>query len=205
MHFPNFKNVPPCIVIPLKSCEYIQLETKNTTVIDFADDDDKNCADINFQLLMDDNEKISENLTNMNNFNVNQNDTSNNDNDNNESKDKIKKVDGPTIGSCIHLKGEERDPRVLPPFCIELPTCTVCLRRLQCSASGVDGGNDIPVSMWFSGNVSRCRVCKVYGEGTEGASSEMSSSSTSSSSSSSSSSSQVYTHNPNYLEAFKEG
>jgi hypothetical protein len=54
-----------------------------------------------------------------------------------------------------------------PSYCVELPTCTVCLRRLQCVASGVEGGNDIPVSMWFSGNVARCRVCGVYGEGAE--------------------------------------
>lgn len=50
---------------------------------------------------------------------------------------------------------------------VELPTCTVCLRRLQCSASGIEGGNDIPVSMWFSGNTARCKACKVYGEGAE--------------------------------------
>lgn len=47
---------------------------------------------------------------------------------------------------------------------VELPVCTVCLRRIQCTTSGVDGGNDIPVSMWFTGNTERCQVCKVYGE-----------------------------------------
>jgi hypothetical protein len=35
---------------------------------------------------------------------------------------------------------------------VELPICTVCLRRIQWSVSGVEGGNDVPVSMWFRGN-----------------------------------------------------
>jgi hypothetical protein len=35
---------------------------------------------------------------------------------------------------------------------VELPVCTVCLRRIQWSVSGVEGANDVPVSMWFRGN-----------------------------------------------------
>ena len=54
--------------------------------------------------------------------------------------------------------------RVIPVGCIELPTCTVCLRRLQSSVSGVDGGNDIPVSIRFYGNTSRCQACRIYGD-----------------------------------------
>jgi hypothetical protein len=51
--------------------------------------------------------------------------------------------------------------------CVELPTCTVCLRRLQSSVSGVEGGNDVPVSMRFRGNTGRCAACRVYGAAIE--------------------------------------
>ena len=58
----------------------------------------------------------------------------------------------------------EYDSENVLSYQVELPVCTVCLRRIQCTTSGVDGGNDIPVSMWFTGNTERCQVCRVYGE-----------------------------------------
>lgn len=71
---------------------------------------------------------------------------------------------GDENGSVIDKGITEFDSQNILSYQMELPVCTVCLRRLQSSTSGVDGGNDIPVSMWFTGNTDRCQVCKVYGE-----------------------------------------
>jgi hypothetical protein len=121
LHFPNFKDVAPCMVIPLKNC--------------FTD----LSADIH----------------------------------GNEDTLKMKILGQPSndyllsSGGAVQAENELSKNRIDSSHCVELPTCTVCLRRLQCVASGVEGGNDIPVSMWFSGNIARCRVCGVYGEGAE--------------------------------------
>jgi hypothetical protein len=121
LHFPNFKDVAPCMVIPLKNC--------------FTD-------------LSADNHGKEE---------------SGNRNILGQSFNEYFQCTGGTVQAENELSKNHTDLS----YCVELPTCTVCLRRLQCVASGVEGGNDIPVSMWFSGNVARCRVCGVYGEGAE--------------------------------------
>ena len=46
---------------------------------------------------------------------------------------------------------------------LELPICSVCIRRLNPLYSGVPGAEEIPVSMKFAGNTSRCRACAMYG------------------------------------------
>lgn len=53
---------------------------------------------------------------------------------------------------------------VLPEGLAELPACAVCLRRLQCSASGLDPVGHTPVSMHFAGNAARCLACRVYAD-----------------------------------------
>ena len=126
LHFPNFKNVPPCIVIPLKYCEIIRKSEEDIETGEITDD----CKD-------DKKEEMT--LT----------DLSSNKNDNENVIDK-----GRTECNSQNVLSHQ----------IELPVCTVCLRRLQSTTSGVDGGNDIPVSMWFTGNTDRCQVCRVYGE-----------------------------------------
>jgi BRCA1-associated protein len=52
----------------------------------------------------------------------------------------------------------------LPAGLVELPACAVCLRRLQCSASGLDPVGHTPVSMHFAGNAARCLACRVYAD-----------------------------------------
>ena len=126
LHFPNFKNVPPCIVIPLKHCEIIR-KREEILKYDAVSDDWK-----------DDKREESFFL------------------DTNSDKNGHESV--------IDKERIEYDSKNVLSYQVELPVCTVCLRRLQCTTSGVDGGNDIPVSMWFSGNADRCQVCKVYGE-----------------------------------------
>ena len=163
-------------MIPLKSCEINQYVEKSSATHDLAADDDMNSAHSSFHFLMgDEDEKSVGNYTDISiPFQCNDTDEGSSNNVNNRNNHLNENAD--------HHTKEERDPRVLPPLCVELPTCTVCLRRLQCSASGVDGGNDVPVSMWFNGNVSRCRVCKVYGQGTESGAAETENTSSSSSS-----------------------
>ena len=129
LHFPNFKNVPPCIVIPLKYCEIIKKREEMLKSVEVPDSwkDDKKVEIIPLGTI--------------------------NDKDVNENAQNEERV--------------ECDSKNLLSYQVELPVCTVCLRRLQSTTSGVDGGNDIPVSMWFTGNIDRCQVCKVYGEVTE--------------------------------------
>jgi hypothetical protein len=126
LHFPNFKNVPPCIVIPLKYCEIIRKREEEIKIGEITHD----CKD---------GTKEEMTLT----------DTKSNKKENENVIDTVR---------------TEYDSQNVLSYQMELPVCTVCLRRLQSTTSGVDGGNDIPVSMWFTGNTDRCQVCKVYGE-----------------------------------------
>ena len=145
LHFPNFKNVPPCIVILLKDVVN-KITIDNDSLISYDDTNSKdNDEDIkNIALLIENRRQTNQTPT----------------------------IDQISPGYVNNLKNdldslESSEGRDIPINWMELPTCTVCLRRLQCSASGVDGGNDIPVSMWFNGNTNRCQACKVYGEGNE--------------------------------------
>lgn len=141
LHFPNFKNVPPCIVIPLKYCEVIRNEKEKNLKNDEIQDDGKDVDVVEF------NQQSVEGDKNMNaNFIESIRD---------KDKERIEH------GSKNLLSYDSEN---VLSYQVELPVCTVCLRRIQCTTSGVDGGNDIPVSMWFTGNTERCQVCKVYGE-----------------------------------------
>ena len=46
---------------------------------------------------------------------------------------------------------------------VPLPSCALCLRRLGVGYSHIRGGNEIPVSLKFTGNQGRCGVCRLYG------------------------------------------
>ena len=149
LHFPNFKNVPPCIVILLKDMVY---ETEN---YEYQTNFNKNeeISRINSSINKDqgkgstitENRSETKQTTTMSNAGL----TKNGENNLNVIQNTVEVVKG-TLA--------------IPVGCIELPTCTVCLRRLQCSVSGIDGGNDIPVSIRFYGNTTRCQACRVYGE-----------------------------------------
>ena len=45
----------------------------------------------------------------------------------------------------------------------ELPVCTVCLRRMVSSVTGIPGVSDFPIDPAFIGNQHRCAVCEIYG------------------------------------------
>ena len=141
LHFPNFKNVPPCIVIPLKYCDVIRNEKEKNLKNDEIQDDRK-----------DDDIVV-----------CNQHGAEGDKNKNMNAIESIRDKDKERIEHDSKNLLSYDQENVLS-YQVELPVCTVCLRRLQCTTSGVDGGNDIPVSMWFTGNTERCQVCKVYGE-----------------------------------------
>ena len=149
LHFPNFKNVPPCIVILLKDVMY---ETENFEYPTNLNKNEEICR--NNHEKNGGEEKVSTNA----------------DNRSETKKSSVMGSGGSTNDWKNHLNiigsTEEvvKGAWVIPVGCIELPTCTVCLRRLQCSVSGVDGGNDIPVSIRFYGNTTRCQACRIYGE-----------------------------------------
>lgn len=142
LHFPTFKNVPPCIVIPLKYCEIRKKEEENLRNDEIHDDvKDGIRADAIV-------ESIQQGV------------------EGDKSKDKNAME---SVRDKERIEHESKnllsyDSENALSYQVELPVCTVCLRRIQCTTSGVDGGNDIPVSMWFTGNTERCQVCKVYGE-----------------------------------------
>ena len=121
LHFPNFKNVPPCIVIPLKYCEIIRKREEEVKIGEITDD----CKDSK-------NSKKEETILT------------------------DKKTDEKENENILEKGRTENDSQNILSYQMELPVCTVCLRRLLSTTSGVDGGNDIPVSMWFTGNTDRC-------------------------------------------------
>lgn len=46
---------------------------------------------------------------------------------------------------------------------VQLPTCTICLRRIVHSTTQIPGVSDIPIGSSFIGNQNRCSVCEIYG------------------------------------------
>ena len=82
----------------------------------------------------------------------------------------VGKVNIPILAIALAwVRGVDSLPIVISPSSTsiststELPLCSVCIRRLDPSYSGVPGAEEIPVSLKFADNCDACSTCAIYG------------------------------------------